>query len=201
MKKILILLPFLLSNCLGIGVVATSKGGTFLREERSIGRYMDDIAIKTKIKSDLLHKDINKLFANIGVTVHEGRVLLTGEVETPEDAIEAIKIAWNQKGVKEVINELQIIELTPEEKLKNFGSDSWITAQIKAKMLLDKQIRSVNYTIMTLNKTVYIMGIAQNEKELALVENIIKHTRFVQKIVNRATIKTDPRREEYNRPV
>ena len=119
--NILFLLFLLFSHCtppMAIGTASTALAVS--TEERSLGEFVDDTLIKTQIKN--LYFDTNEtIFFNVDVEVTQGRVLLTGTVETTDLRIEATKIAWGIDGVKTVINELQI---SNEDNILSFAETS-----------------------------------------------------------------------------
>lgn len=182
------LLPFILflflnSGCFPIVLGAATTTGVTIAQERTVGDAVDDATIWTKIKSDMLQKNV-EMFRLVDVKVTEGRVLLTGSVPTAEAKIESVRIAWNQRGVKEVMNEMKVASPTGKVAFKNYTLDTWITAQIKSKLLLDKEIRSVNYSIETVDQVVYIMGIALNQHELDKVTNLAGTVKYVERVIS-----------------
>ncbi len=183
----------LLSGC-GPSVVLTagSTAGVVAAQERTVGRAVDDLTIKTAILSRYAQKDVNDLLVNVDVELSEGRVMLTGSVDKPETAIEAVKLAWQVEGVKEVINELKVNDKGNWQK---WITDVWITQQIRARLLLEKNVRSINYTVETVHGTVYLMGIAQSQEELNKVTYIASTTRYVQEVISHVRMKDDPRRD------
>jgi hyperosmotically inducible periplasmic protein len=54
-------------------------------------------------------------FNAIAVKVQEGAVVLSGHAHDPVDASSAIAVASNTKGVKDVINEIQVDPLSPND--------------------------------------------------------------------------------------
>ena len=95
--------------------------------------------------------------------------MLTGTVENVNLKIEATRIAWGVKGVKTVINEIQIDN---SDNIINFADDLVISTKISGKLMLDENVNSLNFNIETVNRIVYIIGIANSEKEKDLVINI-----------------------------
>jgi osmotically-inducible protein OsmY len=71
------------------------------------------------------------------------------------------------------------------------SSDTWVTTQIKSKILFAEEIRSLNYSIKTVAGVVYVMGLAQNQKELDHVLKIVSETKSVSKVVNYVKLNTD----------
>jgi len=166
-----------------VGGAATTTG-VGIAQERSMGEAVDDTIITTKIKSDLLQKDFDNLFSHVNVKVTEGRVLLTGSVPKPEMRVEVVRIAWNQSGVKEVINELKIEEPDGKLAVKDYSTDVWITTQLKSKLLFNADIHSVNYSVDTIDGVVYLMGIARSKEELDKVTNIAGTIKYVQRVIS-----------------
>ena len=121
----------------------------------------------------------------------EGRVLLKGSVPTHEDREHAGWVAGQAERVHEVINELQV---TGEGGILNYAKDRWISGLLEAKLLLDLDILSVNYNISTVNGTVYLLGIGQDENELEQVKAHARSVGGVKRVVNHVIMKDDPRR-------
>jgi osmotically-inducible protein OsmY len=179
----------LLSGCLPIAAGTTATGSAILAQERSVGAAVDDLTIWTKIKNDMLRTDFDNLFVAVDVKVIEGRVLLAGNVPTQEGRLKAVQIAWDQSGVKEVMNEIVVDEPRGAKAIKDYTTDSWITTQIKTKLLFNQDIRSINYSIETIRAIVYIMGIARDQDELDAVIDIARNVRGVERVVSYVRLK------------
>lgn len=183
-----------LSACAAAAVGGGAVGGVAVAQTRSVGHAVDDATIHTKISSSYIQKEVNKLFARVSVQVYEGRVLLTGSVPNPDDRVEAVRLAWQPQGVVEVINEIQVENPTTS---KQDAIDAWITTQVKGKLLITKDINSVNFNVETVNSVVYIIGIAQNQQELNRVNNVASRIKGVQRVVNHVRLADDPLRKPY----
>ena len=188
------LLVFHLSSCAQIVTGTAVKVATVSQEERSIGEFVDDAIIKTVIKNTYFDQSEN-LFFNIDVEVSQGRVLLTGTVENIDLKIEATRIAWGVDGVKTVINEIQI---SNTDSILNFADDLVISTKILGKLMLEEEINSLNYNIETVNKLVYIIGIARNEKERELVISIAGDVYGVEEVIDYINIKSRIYNEDEN---
>jgi osmotically-inducible protein OsmY len=103
-----------------------------------------------------------KYFLSIKVEVIDGRIFVTGKVDEPEEKIKITKLAWETKGVRSVKN---AIEIRGESNFKTNASDALITAQLRAALIFSKLIKSSNYSLETINKKIYIFGIALSEEE------------------------------------
>ena len=179
-----------LSGCteLIVGTVATT--GIAIAEERSVGDAVDDLAIRAELNHLFFQRDV-ELYQNVSFSVFEGRVLIKGSVPTPEDRIGALRLAWQADGVREVINELQV---TDEGGLLDYARDTWISAQLKGRLLVDGDVLSINYSIETVNGTVYLLGIAQDEAEIVRVIEHARGIEDVKQVVSHVVVKDDPRR-------
>lgn len=165
--------------------------GVTAAQERSVGNAVDDAGSEISISTLLLQKD-PKLFRKVGVEVVEGRALLTGSVATPEDRIEAARVAWGASGVREVINEIQVND---SSGLISATKDTWITTQLRAKMLGDGGVNDINFNVETVNGVIYLLGIAQNQQELEAVTNHARTIAGVQRVISHVRLKDDPRRQ------
>lgn len=178
----------LMQGCIPIVAGGAAATGKAVAEERTVGEAVDDASIWAEIKHHYIQTDINELVRDVNVEVNEGRVLLTGNVKDPNTRVEAVKQAWKPAGVKEVINEINIVDQT---SLKDFAKDSWITTQIKSKFLLNQDIHSINYNVETINGVVYLLGIVQSQEELNNATNIAGTVRGVKRVVSYMRLK-DP---------
>ena len=190
-KKFLLLtfLIVLLNSCAAINVTTSSI------KEKGIKEAISDGMIDASINKEYLNHDIN-MFLNVEIEVVEGRVLLTGSVKKPKHRLDAIKLAWKVLGVREVINE---IDVTEKGGIKQYLIDVKIKTQIRYKIVADKKISSINYNFEVVNGNVYIIGIAENKKELKKIVEHANNIGGVLKVVSHAIMKTDPRRKKYQR--
>lgn len=176
-----------LSGCVGLAVGAGATAGTAAMQERGLGGAIDDTVIHAKITETYYSNDVR--FRLIAAKVHEGRVLLTGTVPKPDDRIEAVRYAWKVDGVKTVINEILVED---DSSILDLARDKWVSAQLRLKITFDGKIKAINYAIDTVNGTVYLMGVAQNETELDLVRNHARNLEYVRRVVSHVRFK-DPK--------
>ena len=164
----------------GMTVGALAGGGVLTAQERSVGDAVDDFAIQTQI-NDLWFRDNVESFGKLDITVNQGRVLLTGTVQDPDQRLEAVRLAWQPEGVRQVINEIRVGESTG---VKGYAKDAWISARLRTKYTFDRDIFSVNYSVDTVDGIVYLLGIAQSREELNRATEIAKTVSGVQKVVS-----------------
>lgn len=184
-------LSLLTSGCIPLLVAGGTETAVVVAQERSVGSAVDDAGILIQIKNLYAKQDYKDLLANVEVKSVEGRVLLTGNVDKSETQIEAVRLAWQVNGVKEVINEIQVND---KSGVWNYTRDVWISTQVRSRLILEKGVRSINYSVITVNQVVYLTGIAQDQEELNKVTTIASTTNYVQRVVSYVKLKTDPRR-------
>jgi len=174
----------------GLTVGAGATVGLAGAQERGLKGTASDARIYTEINSRWLAQSFD-LFRSVGLSVVEGRVLLTGNVKAPDTRVEAVRIAWAVDGVKEVINE---IEVTERGGLADSARDAWISTQLKTRLTFDREVQAINYTIDTVNGTVYVIGLAQTDAELDRVINHARNISYVRRVVSHVRLKNDPKR-------
>ena len=187
---LLLLVTIPISGCSSFFVVAAPTVGVAAVQERSIGDAVDDLTIRAEL-NQLFFEDNVDLLQSVSFNVIEGRVLLKGSVKKQESRIRAIELAWQASGVREVINEIQV---TDQGGIVNYARDTWISTQLKAEILFDKDIFAVNYNVETINGVLYLAGIAQDRAELDKVIDHARRIKNVKKVVSHVVLKDDPRR-------
>ena len=180
-QKILILFCFLiLTGCVGYsstGVLGT--GVSIALDPRSLGTQIDDSIMQQNLRAKLLSTD-KSLIISVKTKILDGRIFLTGKVNSVEDKLKITKLAWEIKGARSVNNDLQIKE---KFDFKRSAKDLLITSQLRVAMIENKKIKSVNYNIDTYKKKVYIYGIAQNKTERDQVTKEARQVLDVQDVI------------------
>ena len=187
--SVLLLCALALSGCagavVGVGTAAVAASTT----EKGFSTSVSDGVIFAKLKDRFIQVD-HSLLTSIDVTVNDGAVLFTGKVKTPEDKITATKLAWEIKGVREVVNELQIID---NSSIKDLAKDLAATATLRGKMIADEDISSLNFSIDVVNGIVYLSGVASTPEEINKVVSHAENLRFAQEVVNYIILSSDQR--------
>ena len=166
MKKTfnLILILFLLS-CNAASQFGTGVNITF--DPRTIGMQIDDTIMQKNLSARLALAD-KKYFLSIQSEVLDGRIFLSGKVEEPEEKIKITKMAWETNGVRSVKNAITIKD---QSNFKSTAKDILITSQLRTALVLNKKTKARNYTLETVNKNIYIFGIAMDDEERREVLN------------------------------
>ena len=178
MKRVfsLILILFL-SSCSSATQFGTGVNITF--DPRTIGMQIDDTIMQKNLSARLALKD-KKYFLSLQSEVRDGRIFISGKVDEAEEKIEITKMAWETKGVRSVKN---AITIRGQSNFKSTAKDILITSQLRSALIFNKKTKARNYTLETVNKNIYIFGIAMNEDEKKEVINEANKIYDVEKII------------------
>ena len=164
MRKNFIILSvlFLLNSCVGSstsGVFGT--GVSIALDPRTLGTQIDDSIMQKNLIARLALTEKTYL-VKLSVKVLDGRIFLGGKVDEPEEKLKITKMAWETKGVRSVKNNIAIKQ---KFSFKNVAKDVLITSQLKTALIFNKNVKSANFNIDTVNQKTYIFGIAHDENE------------------------------------
>ena len=180
-KKIIILISLVfISGCVGYsstGVLGT--GVSIALDPRSLGTQIDDSIMQQNLRARLISADKSYIIS-VKTKILDGRIFLTGKVNSVEDKLKITKLAWEIKGARSVKNDLQIKE---KFDFKRSAKDLLITSQLRAAIIGNKKIKSVNYNIDTYKKIIYVYGIAQNKIERDEVTKEAKQILDVEDVI------------------
>ena len=146
---LIILVGFILSGCVGVsskGVFGT--GVSVALDPRTLGTQIDDSIMQKSLTARILAKD-KKYFLSVKSKVLDGRIFLTGKVDSPDEKLQITKIAWETKGTRSVRNDIKIKE---EFNFKQSAKDILITTQLRTALIVNKNIKATNYQIDTYKK-------------------------------------------------
>lgn len=166
-----------LGGCVPLAIGAGGAAAVGAAQDRGLEQAVDDNQIAFEINRKLLAED-STLYRGVSTQVQKGRVLLTGSVPKVEDRVTVTRIVWTIGGVKEVINELRVGE---RSGFSQSVSDTTITTKLRTRLTADRNVSGINYSIETVNGTVYLMGTALNQAEL---DRVIAHAREVSGVRN-----------------
>jgi len=170
---------------IGAGTAAVAASST----DKGLSTSVSDNLIATKLNDKFIQNDAS-LFVDVDVSVNDGAVLMTGKVKTPEEKVLTTKLAWEVRGVREVVNELQVID---RSSLKDVAKDLAASAQLRGKLIADSDISSLNFNIDVVNGTVYLSGVAADADEMNRVVGHARELRFAQQVVNYISLRSDLR--------
>ena len=188
----LFLIIISISGCASTLIGGAASLGLASVQERSIKDAAIDLKLEMQIQKKLFNTNSDKLFANVGVTMLEQRVLLVGNVESQELRDLASTIAWGiSPKIKDVLNELTI-----GEKLSfvSEAKDARISLSLSALLIGDPKISDINFSHSVSKQVIFLIGIAEDNEEL---DQVIHHARTVKgakKVINHIILKNDKKR-------
>ena len=185
-----LLLLVILTGCVGAsstGVFGT--GVTIAMDPRTLGTQIDDSVMDKTLDARLLTLNKN-YFISVKTKIIDGRIFITGKVNTPEEKLQITKVAWETKGARSVKNDLKIKE---KFDFKQSAKDLLITSQLRSAMIFNKQIKAVNYNIDTYKKKIYVYGISQTKEEKEEVINEAKQILDVEDVITSILLLEDLR--------
>ncbi|MDG1030595.1 MAG: BON domain-containing protein [Alphaproteobacteria bacterium] len=169
-----------LSGCvnaaIGIGTAAVAASTT----EKGFSTSVSDSVIQAKLSESFIQTS-QSIFLNVETSVNDGSVLLTGKLKTQEEKITATRLSWEIRGVREVINEIQ---LSDASSFKSSAKDLAASAQLRAALIRDANISSLNFSVDVVNGIVYLSGVAKNEEERERVVAHAQELRFAKQVVS-----------------
>ena len=177
---IFILMSFILYGCVGVsskGLFGT--GVSVALDPRTVGTQIDDSIMEKSISAKILSKDKKYLLA-VKTKVIDGRIFVTGKVDSPEEKLMITKLAWETKGARSVRNDIKIKE---EFNFKQSAKDLLITSQFRTALIVNKNIKATNYQIDTYKKKIYVYGIALTSEEKDLVLSEAKEILDVEDVI------------------
>ena len=177
---IFILLSFILTGCAGVGSKGLfGTGVSVALDPRTVGTQIDDSIMEKSITAKILSKDKKYLLA-VKTKVIDGRIFVTGKVDSPEEKLMITKLAWETKGARSVRNDIKIKE---EFNFTQSAKDLLITSQLRTALIVNKNIKATNYQIDTYKKKIYIYGIALTSEEKDLVISEAKEILDVEDVI------------------
>ena len=192
MKKIsFILLLSLLFACSTPAQFGTGVNITF--DPRTIGMQIDDTIMQKNLSARLALED-KKYFLSIQSEVLDGQIFLSGKVDEPEEKIKITKMAWETKGVRSVKN---AITIKGQTNFKSTAKDILITSQLRTALIFNKKTKARNYTLETVNKNIYIFGIAMDDEEKKEVINEANKIYDVEEIIPSIYLATELSRTKF----
>ena len=166
---LIVLTSLILSSCVGVGSKGLfGTGVSVALDPRTVGTQIDDSIMQKTISAKILSQD-KKYLISVKTKVLDGRIFITGKVDSPEEKLIITKLAWETKGARSVRNDIKIKE---EFNFKQSAKDVLITSQLRTAIIVNKNIKATNYQIDTYKKKIYIYGIALTleEKDLVISE-------------------------------
>ena len=166
MLKLKTLLPVVMLSVLlsGCGAIMSSAGAGPIEDdpgERTLGQQMTDESIETKAKVNINAAADGYDNAHLSIVSYNGFVLVAGQV--PSEALKALAtdVVREIEDVRRIYNELEVGPVTGAGTRTN---DTWITTQVKSKLLASSDTPGTRVKVVTENSVVYLMGLLTEEE-------------------------------------
>ncbi|MEP6342767.1 MAG: BON domain-containing protein [Maricaulaceae bacterium] len=179
MKKLTLISALAIS--LSLSACAVTTAGVKPGDERNLSRSINDISIERVIEARLKRADGYDL-SKVDVEVAEGIVVLAGRVPTPEDSIEAERIAWSAPHVDEIGNEIMVG--AEGRSILRGTKDGVLGSSVRTRLIADKTVKARNINIEARNGIVYLLGVARSPEELERIAYIASTTRGTREVVS-----------------
>lgn len=152
----------------------------------SVGTELDDSVVTAKVKSALLDNTEVKSF-DLKVETRKGEVMLSGFVDNATQMDRAIAVARAVAGVKAVANKMDL--KVQSTTMGNKIDDSVITTKIKAALLADSSVKSLDIAVITRKGEVQLSGFVNNRAQMDQAIKIAQGTEGVSSVGNEMSIK------------
>ena len=195
MKKniIILIFLFLLSSCVGSSTSGVFGSGVSIAlDPRTLGTQIDDSIMQKNLQARLALAEKKNLL-RLSVKVLDGRIFISGKVDEPEEKLKITKVAWETKGVRSVKNNIAIKQ---KFSFKNTAIDILITSQLRTALILNKNVKAVNFNIDTVNQKTYIFGIARTKDEKKEIVQEAKQIVDLKELVTSILLVSDLSRQK-----
>ena len=177
---IFIIISLILTGCIGVGSKGLfGTGVSVALDPRTVGTQIDDSIMQKTISAKIVARD-KKYLISVKTKVLDGRIFITGKVDSPEEKLLITKLAWETKGARSVRNDIKIKE---EFNFTQSAKDILITSQLRTALIINKNIKATNYQIDTYKKKIYIYGLAITSEEKDLVIKEAKEILDVEDVI------------------
>ena len=151
---LLFIILILLNSCVGSSTSGVFGSGVSVAlDPRTLGTQIDDSIMQKNLQARLALTE-KKYLVKISVKVLDGRIFLGGKVDEPEEKLKITKMAWETKGARSVKNNIVIKQ---KFSFLNVAKDVLITSQLRAALILNKNVKAANFNIDTINQKTYVL--------------------------------------------
>jgi hyperosmotically inducible periplasmic protein len=182
-------LPGLCTLVAGMLVVSgcnKPEEATLARPTTTVGTEIDDSVVTTRVKSALL-ADANVKSFDIKVETRKGEVQLSGFVDNQAQIDRAISVARTVEGVKSVDSKVTL--KGPATTVGDQVDDGMITAKVKAALLADANIKSLDIAVVTRKADVQLSGFVDNQRQIDRAVEVSRGVENVRSVRNEMSIK------------
>lgn len=152
----------------------------------TVGTVIDDSVITTKVKTALLDNTEVKSFG-LKVETRKGEVQLSGFVDNKVQLERAIAVTSAVEGVKSVLNNVSL--KGAPRTVGNKVDDGIITTGVKAALISDVKIKSLDIAVVTRSGEVQLSGFVDNQGQIDHAIEVARGVGGVSNVSNEMSIK------------
>jgi len=152
----------------------------------TIGTEIDDSVVSTQVKSALLADPDIKGF-DFKVTTRKGEVQLSGFVDNQSQLDRALVVTQAVTGVKSIDNKVSLKGAATT--IGNKVDDSIVTTQVKAALLADANVKSLDIAVVTREGVVQLSGFVNNQAQIDRALDVARGIAGVSSVSNEMSIK------------
>ncbi|MBC7682498.1 MAG: BON domain-containing protein [Ferruginibacter sp.] len=179
-----------LVSAMSLSIVACSKpvetAASGPVPNTSVGTEIDDTVVTASVKSALL-TDADVKSVDVKVETRKGEVMLSGFVDNQAQIERATTIAKGVAGVKSIDSKMAL--KTADTTIGTKVDDGIVTTRVKAALLNDASINSLDVAVVTRMGEVQLSGFVDNQGQIDKVLQIAKATQDVKSVSNQISIK------------
>lgn len=128
---------------------------------------------------------------DINTDVKQGKIILTGKVDTEVDKALAEELMLSLEGVSDVDNQLSVVndkEESDTAKIMQTLTDSKVESVIKTRLLFESEVSGTDIEVEVDKGVVTLTGIVDSDSEKQLAEAIAKNTSDVENVISNLSI-------------
>jgi osmotically-inducible protein OsmY len=170
-----------------VAITAGAAAGMMATQARGLDGAVSDNALALAINDAWLQDD-PAIWRKVSTSIHEGVVVLTGSVAYRATADRAEAIARAVPGVRAVVNHITV---DPGRGIGTVLSDRLITTRLRSALTLAPDVNAVNYAIDTVSGTVFLSGLARDQREVERVVAIARSVPGVKDVVTEIRLRSE----------
>ncbi len=152
----------------------------------TVGTEIDDSVVTARVKSALL-ADPNVKSFDFKVDTRKGEVLLSGFVDNLTQIDRAIEVTRGVEGVKNVQNKVSLKGAATT--VGNNVDDGIVTAKVKAALVADAIVKSLDIAVVTRKGVVQLSGFVDNQGQIDRAIEVAHGIEGVRSVSNEMSIK------------
>lgn len=168
-----------LNGCAGETVTAAAAGSWINHDRRTSGTIVDDQAITVKANLAIAKNKAVWKESHISTLTYNNSLLLVGQTKNNYNKQQIEKMLQPINEIGNIYNQITVGEPI---SLKTRANDTWLTTQVKAKLISSRDVGINRVKVITENGTVYLMGMLTKDEEQTAID-LTRRVQGVDKVV------------------